>query len=268
MVVFKAGNANQSLHLPRILCLHGGGTNANIFRAQCRVLELHISITFRLVFAEAPFLCPPGPGVAPVYDSWAPFKTWVVLPNSDHEWQHEDAAGAVKNSLRSAMEDDEQRGATGEWVGLLGFSQGAKICASLLLRQQMQQEALTPTTNWKFAILLAGSGPLLVLDRNLPAAPAQENQSMASMTEALDPALRGPLLELPTVHVHGLQDPGLPEHRKLLSLSCRSTTTKLMEWNGDHRVPIKTPDVLALMNHIREVACETGVGEDHKHLTC
>ncbi|EFQ34122.1 citrinin biosynthesis oxidoreductase CtnB [Colletotrichum graminicola M1.001] len=259
MVAIKAGNGSQSLRLPRILCLHGGGTNANIFRAQCRVLKLHIATTFRLVFAEAPFLAPPGPGVASVYDSWAPFKSWVVPPDNDYDGQHTDEAKAIENSLRAAMEDDDQCGATGEWVGLLGFSQGARICASLLLSQQMQQETATPATNWRFAILLAGSGPLLVLNLQLPTAPARDDQSTATMTGAPESALASPVLELPTVHVHGLHDPGLPEHRNLLSQWCRPASTKLMEWDGDHRVPIKTKDVLALVTVIREVACETGV---------
>lgn len=50
-----------TLHLPRILCLHGGGTNAKIFHAQCRVLRAELKGIFRLCFAEAPFPSKPGP---------------------------------------------------------------------------------------------------------------------------------------------------------------------------------------------------------------
>jgi hypothetical protein len=58
-----AGNIHEeaTLYLPRILCLHGGGTNAKIFRAQCRVLRAELGSKFRLCFAEAPFSSQPGP---------------------------------------------------------------------------------------------------------------------------------------------------------------------------------------------------------------
>ena len=42
-------NDTATLHLPRLLCTHVGGTNARIFRMQCRVLEKHLGHTFRLV---------------------------------------------------------------------------------------------------------------------------------------------------------------------------------------------------------------------------
>ncbi|KAH1600297.1 hypothetical protein KXW91_008005 [Aspergillus fumigatus] len=57
-------NDTATLHLPRLLCLHGGGTNARIFRMQCRVLEKHLGRTFRLVYAQGPFtVVQPGPDV-------------------------------------------------------------------------------------------------------------------------------------------------------------------------------------------------------------
>jgi hypothetical protein len=59
--------------------------------------------------------------------------------------------------------------------------------------------------------------------------------------------------------VHGTRDPGLIEHRKLLAQYCEKGTTRLMEWDGEHRVPIRTKDVLALVRHIRDIASETGL---------
>lgn len=61
------------------------------------------------------------------------------------------------------------------------------------------------------------------------------------------------------VDVHGTRDPGLVQHRKLLAQYCEEGTTRLMEWDGDHRVPIKTKDVLALVRNIWDVAFETGL---------
>ena len=254
---------SQTLHLPRILCLHGGGTNAKIFRAQCRVLKLHLSTTFRLVFAEAPFPSRPGPDVISVYKNWAPFKSWLISLEDNQYRESQRTIRAIEDSLSAAMENDNQSGGAGEWVGLLGFSQGAKICASLLLCQQMRAERLgvCSTINWSFAILLAGSGPLVALDQRFISIPGLVDPSNTSMTVGQDAALgenNKHVLDIPTVHVHGTQDPGLLEHRKLLTQYCGNGTARLMEWDGDHRVPIKTQDVLLLVGYIFDVAYKTG----------
>ncbi|EHK97152.1 hypothetical protein M7I_7106 [Glarea lozoyensis 74030] len=54
---------DRTLSLPRIMCLHGGGTNAKIFRMQCRALIAQLKSEFRFVFAEAPFISEAGPDV-------------------------------------------------------------------------------------------------------------------------------------------------------------------------------------------------------------
>ncbi|KAK2014994.1 hypothetical protein LZ32DRAFT_512668, partial [Colletotrichum eremochloae] len=45
-----------TLALPRIFCLHGCGTNAAIFWAQCRAAILALKPHFRLVFTNGPLL--------------------------------------------------------------------------------------------------------------------------------------------------------------------------------------------------------------------
>ncbi|KAL2813946.1 serine hydrolase FSH [Aspergillus cavernicola] len=258
-------NRISTLHLPRILCLHGGGTNARIFRAQCRVLLRYLSSTFRLCFAEAPFPSAPGPDVTSVYRDFGPFKRWLRSSPDQPHIHPRTAIDAIEKCLRTAMDEDNRQGATGEWVGLLGFSQGAKMCASLLLQQQVRAERFGTHgtgTKWRFAILLAGQGPLVALDADLPPMSALVDASQIAMTAFPDEDLRYSrehILYLPTVHIHGTRDSGLERHRKLLAQYCEEGTARLMEWDGDHRVPIKTKDVLALVAEIWEVAYETGV---------
>jgi predicted esterase len=200
-----------------------------------------------------------------VYGDCGPFKSWLI-PAQDNQHLESDAAiKAIEDSLHAAIENDDQNGATGKWVGLLGFSQGAKICASLLLCQQVREErlGLLPTRlSWRFAILLAGRGPLVALDRDMVGIPGLVDASNTSMTALPDEKLRGStehILYVPTVHVHGTRDPGLLEHRKLLAQYCEDGTARLMEWDGEHRVPIRTNDVLALVGQIWDIAYETGV---------
>ncbi|RDW58829.1 LijB [Coleophoma cylindrospora] len=254
---------DSTSHLPRILCLHGGGTNSRIFRAQCRIIRRHLENSFRLVFSDAPYLSKPGPDVTSVYADWGPFRSWMKpQPGAAYPFStpphraddvlmpvHEDDANEVINaidaSLAATIKADDEAGATGEWVGLLGFSQGAKLAASLLLREQYQMELAglsykrtsrpSPGPKFRFAVLLAGRGPLVTLNPDFQAFFGREED------------IQEAILRLPTVHVHGLQDEGLAFHRDLRDRCCARESTTTVEWDGNHRVPIKEPDVAAVV---------------------
>jgi Serine hydrolase (FSH1) len=256
---------DATLHLPRILCLHGGGTNAKIFRAQCRVLERALRPTFRLCFAEAPFPSQPGSDVSSVYKDFGPFRAWLRWLPGDPERESRSVVEQIEESLRKAMGEDDRKGATGEWVALLGFSQGAKLCASLLFSHQVRAEKFGRHTfepDFRFAVLLAGRGPLVSLAPELSMTPGLVDASCISVLSWLDEqnfAAMEHRLRLPTIHVHGMKDPGLDLHRKLLYQCCGEGSTKLIEWDGDHRVPIKTKDVTVIVEEILSTAKEAGV---------
>ena len=255
---------DRTLHLPRILCLHGGGTNARIFRAQCRVLIAELRSKFRLCFAEAPFPSQPGPDVVSVYNQYGPFRRWLRSGLEHPRIDPEAAVCMIEQSLHAAMREDDRQGATGEWVGLLGFSQGAKMCASLLFRQQVRTEMLgkhRAGSNYRFAVLMAGRGPMVSLDPNLIMSPALMDASQIGLSDFPDQQFlerREHVLRLPTIHVHGLRDQGLELHRQLLEKHCEGHA-RLIEWDGNHRVPIKTKDVAAIVREILVVAEEKGV---------
>ncbi|RYP73020.1 hypothetical protein DL771_003888 [Monosporascus sp. 5C6A] len=230
---------DPALDLPRILCLHGGGTNARIFRAQCRVIRAHLISSFRLVFADAPFPSPPGPDVESVYGEWGPFRSWLPAPKKID-------VGSIDACIAAACSTDDRAGATGRWVGLLGFSQGAGVAASLLLRQQKKNESQTEgdrkrCPDYRFAVLMAGRALSMPMDTGMDVAVDEPG-----------------LLQLPTIHVHGLRDPGIEMHRTLLHYCCRKSNTRLVEWDGDHRAPITTEDVAAVVAEIEDVAFKCG----------
>lgn len=247
----------STLHYPRILCLHGGGTNSRIFHMQCRAISHSLKSRFRMVFAEAPFPSFAGPDVLTVYAECGPFKRWVltVEPNAV-EKQPKETWSAIENSLGETMDADDKLGATGEWVAVLGFSQGAKIAASILLLQQEMPERLgrmrRSEKGFRFGVLMAGRGPLLPLDPDK--ASWLDDKFNYVNNEAANRILR-----VPTIHFHGLDDPGLGYHQVLLEEWCDQTTTSLLEWNGNHRLPFKTPDVKLLVDKILVFAKQTGV---------
>ena len=254
----------RTLHLPRILCLHGGGSNARIFRAQCRVLRAVLKTKFRLCFAEAPFPSQPGPDVTSVYGEMGPFRRWLRSGPEHPQINPELAVSMIDKSLHAAMKEDDRQGATGEWVGLLGFSQGAKMCASLLFRQQVRAEKLgrhRAGSHFRFAVLMAWRGPLVSLDPDLIMNAALIDASQIGLSKFPDQQClerREHVLRLPTIHVHGLKDQGLELHRHLLERYCEERSARLVEWDGAHRVPIKTKDVAAVVHQILGVAWEKG----------
>src|SRR5690349_18966549 len=96
---------DPSLHLPRILCLHGGGSNATVFRTQCRILIAGLKSHFRLVFADAPFISQAGPCVLSVYADCAPFRRWLRWTPDHPEISAADAIADIEDSLWLAMDE-------------------------------------------------------------------------------------------------------------------------------------------------------------------
>ena len=244
----------KTMHLPRILCLHGGGVTGDVFKAQARALIKYLP-DFRLVFADGPFFCDPGPGIVPVYQDCGPFRRWLRwLP--EHPAIDDDAAiEEVMYSIETCKREDE---GTGPWVGLMGFSQGAKLSSSLLYDQQIRMEKEGKAdTNYKFAVLLAGRSPLVGFC-DYSRSPACVNPG--AISEGFKYEGESPhILRLPTIHVHGLADPGLHLHRKMLNQYHDPKAATLIEWDGTHRVPIKKTDVEKITNEIYRVARDQGV---------
>ncbi len=228
---------SEDKSLPRLLCLHGGGSNALIFRAQCRGLRKQLRLNFRFCFAQASYPTQPGPDVASVYRSFGPCWAWIPWPPEEADPPVSEklvAADRIKRSLQEAMARDDALGGTGEWMGLVGFSQGARVCASILSAQQWLLGQDVHIHWWtdampvfRFGILMAGRGSLI------PFSPIQP--------------LRQDSMRIPTLHVHGLRDPRLALHRQLLENHFNSSCARVVEWNGDHRVVIKSADVGAVV---------------------
>lgn len=264
----------DTINLPRILCLHGGGTSGSIFRMQSRALISHLSPHFRLVFADGPFFCDPGPGMIPVYANEGPFRRWLRWLADAHP-PVDDAAAIeeVEYAMRTAMERDT---GTGEFIGLLGFSQGAKLAASVLYESQLRTEHGVGDVDgmyarpgdvvegiaggrWRFAVCLAGRAPLVCLSGLSEASETMVHAGAVSEGFDLDRAVNRNILKWPTLHVHGMKDQGLHLHRRLLNDYCSKESVTLLEWDGDHRVPLKKDDVRPLAKAIVNVAKKAGV---------
>ncbi|KAJ5641287.1 hypothetical protein N7490_005287 [Penicillium lividum] len=250
--------------LPRILCLHGGGSNSRIFKAQTRALRYELSNYFRFVFVEGPFDSEPGPDITLAYEKFGPFRRWFRSGPQHPTIDPKEAVECIEESIYEAMDRDDLQGGTGEYVAVMGFSQGAKLAGSLLFRQQARAEKLGKAmsgTNFRFGVLMNGRGPLVSMDPDLVMNSALLDASQISLNWPItleDLRNKEHVLHLPTIHVHGLQDPGLMQHQIFLREYC-SKNARLVEWDGEHRVPIKTKDVVPLVHEILQLAKQTGV---------
>lgn len=255
---------DPTLNLPRILCLHGGGTNARIFKIQCRKIAEDLKDEYRLVYVEAPFPSEAGPDVMEVFAKSGPFKRWLRFGPMHPAISAQAAVARLDQAIEAAMADDDERGGSGAWTALLGFSQGAKMCASLLYRQQTQEADAAAAggggrvtfPRFRFGVLLAGRGPFVSLEPDRAGNATLPDASEFSLTQEREP--RGNhMLTIPTIHMHGLRDGGLEEHRKLYNEYCDPESRTLLVWDAGHRLPVKTDDVAPLVREIRRVARET-----------
>lgn len=247
--------------------------NAAIFKAQSRSLIPHLQHSFRLVWADAPFFCDPHSDIVSVYGAYAPFRRWLRWLPQHTEIDADSCIEEIGYAMRTAMEDDDRAGGTGEWVGLLGFSQGAKLSASLLLEQQAREREARregkkvepgitgiPGLDWRFGILLAGRAPLSNLNPEILT--SESLVSAGDLSEGFqfgEKVEKEILLTKPTLHVHGMADQGLHLHRKLLQDYCEKGSTTLVEWEGAHRIPLKSKDVDRVVEAIYNLAEGTGV---------
>lgn len=256
----------SNLALPRLLCLHGASVNAEIFRIQCRAIIARLEKKFRFVFVDAFIESDAHESVAAIFGEFAPFYRWLSYLPEHQEMDSTMASQKIVRQLTDAMAKDE---GTGEWVGLLGFSQGGLISSSLLWAQDHiaeEDKKPLPGVHFRFAVVIASPGPVVLIDRTgtLP-----KPRHIPSAGERLDKFTDWPeedatddenhLVVTPVLHVHGLQDPAINNHRLLYKLYSKKGTAQLLEWDGGHRLPIRAEDVTKLTDKLLELAEQTGV---------
>lgn len=209
--------------LPAILCLHGGGSNATVFKIQCRRLLWNLEKQFRFVFAQAPIEGTPGFGMLPVFATCAPFYRWVhrkfTLGEADTEGTAEDEVERLDQILHKIMEDN---GGIQSFAGVLGFSQGARLVPGLLLRQLVEQRDKLGGSVWKlkFGVMVGGPYPPICVHPNVKVADYEL------------------LRQIPTVHAWG-RDDHIKEGCVQLYNQCDSDECFQMDFAGGHHMPLK-----------------------------
>lgn len=130
--------------------------------------------------------------------------------------------------MLTALDDlDDWITDNGPFDGCLGFSQGAALAATLIIRHQNRQN---PT--FRFAIFICA------------AIPHDEAVLQAGENRLLHPAPDGQILKIPTAHIVGMKDPDLLSALELSQL-CQERGRTIFDHGGGHDVP-RTPKEITL----------------------
>ncbi|KAF2969145.1 hypothetical protein GQX73_g4382 [Xylaria multiplex] len=192
---------------PKILCLHGSGTSAAIFRIQAIRLSRILQSHFELVYVDGFIDTPPGPGVLPFFEGMEPYKRWLTDKDGHEENPWPDLGKLVELFNRN-----------GPFVGIIAFSQGAKAATYLLrwLEQRGQQ--------LDFAALFGGTVPF----------------RLKIGTEEWAELIK-PTIITRSIHVIGDDDPWRSESEALMEHYDKPTQS-LIRFKGGHHMPVD-PDI-------------------------
>ena len=192
-----------------------------IFKIQTRRLQWALRSTFKFVFADGPFPSGPGPGVLPAFAGCEPYFRW----QNDSDTAEQDQR-RVRQVLAKVIKDDG-----GEFVGVLGFSQGAKMTAGLLADQE-ERNAAVGMPDWKFGVMLCGAFPPLSL--SLARAPSSKpSQGIDEFGETRQPD-DDEIIHVPSVLVRGTLDPHCERGRRLARYFDEETSISLVFKIGHH----------------------------------
>jgi predicted esterase len=218
---------------PALLCLHGGGTNSMIFNIQTVRIQRALAPYFEFVFLDGPLEGEPGPGVMPIFEGFEPYRRWHV---KGVDFKPAQTVAVLQNAM------DERRRKDGRgFVGALGFSQGARVVAGLLLEQQMkQQRGEGKEKGLAFGVMFNGTTPPLAAD--------------------LTDSEKAERIGVPCLHVVGTDDPWREEGLQLYRKHFDPQTASLMEFKVGHRLPVREEDTAKVTSEILRMYAEAEGG--------
>ncbi|KAK9321245.1 DUF341 domain oxidoreductase [Lipomyces orientalis] len=229
----------------RFLCLHGLGSNADIFKSQLGPLitELERDNSAEFTFVDGPVAQPAGPGIAGVYDGpylgyfrcdqLPPAHDVAALGQALRSNVFRESIAAAFHLIDGIVEDE------GPFDGVVGFSHGATLAAAFLLHHIATRQTHDPPWGpFRCAVFIAGLAPF------------EEDGRRIRADE------RGAVFKMPSVHVAGQEDEVFEESLNLYRLCERDGTALVMHEKG-HLVPREREDLMAVARAIRGLESKT-----------
>ena len=215
-----------------LMVLHGNRQTGQLLLGRMEKLRKRILKEFQMdcVAPEAPYPHPEDSNL----------RTWW---NRDGNEYH--GLGLSLDILRRAELEQASKGI--EIIGILGFSQGARLAHLVAILHSQDPEIWFPRL--RFAILVAGyTAPL---PGTFPG-----NKDATRTSESI---------RLSTLHVWGKEDPLIsPDQSR--AVMAEYVSPKAYEHDGKHYVPMKAPDIQAYVDFIRLSLKETSSEEYGENL--
>ncbi|KAL1838453.1 hypothetical protein VTJ49DRAFT_2650 [Mycothermus thermophilus] len=210
---------------PKVVFLHGSGTNADIFRLQARKLHALLEPHFHLIYLNAPIPCPPGPGVLPFFEGCDPYLAWLddTTPASEQAFW---AGNEIANLAREIRQ-------LGDVVAIVGFSQGAKIAMEVVRRLEEEGSSSSSPSPVKIVLSICGTAPFHGGLIGGGGKGEQDPEREALYQESLK---RG-VVKAESVHWIAERDPWKAESDKLVDFF-DETTRKVIRARGGHHMPL------------------------------
>ena len=197
--------------MPKLLCLHGRRSNAEVTEMQCQGI-LELDKVAALNYLDAPF-------ESTAFDKdIGPGRSWF-LRDGPPEAAQETLRQSLLHIVRTIASD-------GPFDGVYGFSQGAAI-ASLLCEPAVHAALGLTSPPFRFILLVCG----VDYDTAFGAGVAQEFMGACA---AQEDASRSSLLQLPSLHFMGEKDDQLASSQ---ALTQRYAQPHLLFHKSGHAVP-------------------------------
>lgn len=179
--------------------------NGDLMRKACAAAVAPLAAHVDVVYPDAPHSCAPE-SVTEAYAAWGtrppapPHLTWWKASDDGRQYAGWEAS---RDRIREAIAGDAP-------VGLLGFSQGAAVAATiaaLAVRDSLPRP--------RFVVLVAGGIP---------------------RADALRPLFEH-VVQVPSMHVWGQRDARALTHSPKLAEAFAGDTRHVLTWRGPHVVP-------------------------------
>ncbi|KAJ5870153.1 oxidoreductase [Penicillium solitum] len=232
---FSPGKPRKAL-----LCIHGAGCSAAIFRVQISKLRVALKNEFEFVYATAPFSSSPGPGVLPVFQGMGPYYTWFqkhhdAVTNTTTPTVG-DRVAAVIGPVQKTVQDWSITNPQAPIVGIVAFSEGALVATLLLHQQQMGKLPWFPKMSIAVLICCFYSDEA----RDYMRAEAQDDDDKL-------------IINVPTLHLHGRQDFALQGSRQMVETHYLPQNADVLEFQGKHNFPNRPSDVQETVKRFQQL---------------
>ncbi|KAF7621590.1 hypothetical protein AFLA_011884 [Aspergillus flavus NRRL3357] len=214
----------------KVLCLHGMGTNSEVFEAQTApvaALRYHLGQDFEYDFVDGEYHCPAARGISEIFGNNQPYYSYF-----------DGSAGSAMKAVRDLYVYTNENG---PFDAVMGFSLGAALAVMLLLHFDQLQAAggqVPVSSPFKCAILLCG-----VLPYNL-------SGLLRGWKQFLHPRDPGNVIRIPTVHAWSPNDVDYARHSRLLMQMCDPANRIDVAHCAGHGVPSRGEELTKLARAI------------------